>query len=63
MIDRLAAGDRTRWDFFLSMGLIEFLNSVAFALDKWGARDQRLAAAARAGLQNYQAAVLAELMK
>ena len=30
LIDRLANNDRTRWDFFFEMPVIEFLNTISF---------------------------------
>jgi hypothetical protein len=33
-IDNLANNDRTKWDYFLEMNLIEFLNTLAYNKDK-----------------------------
>lgn len=63
----MADGDRTKWDFFLSMGLVEFLNAVSFHNEKQRARTERLnAAAQRARTAKdssvYQIALLQELI-
>ncbi len=33
-IDILAKGDRTKWDYFLDMNIVAFLNYLAFLKDK-----------------------------
>ena len=33
-INNLAGGDKTKWDYFYSMGVLEFLNLVTFQLDE-----------------------------
>lgn len=63
MIDRLAGGDRSKWDFYLDMLLIEFFNTVAFYSDKWRQRDERLGRAAKQGAQVFTASALSELVK
>jgi len=34
MIHNLSNNDRTKWDFFFEMNVIEFLNTVCFYVDK-----------------------------
>lgn len=33
-VNELANNDRTKWDYFFNMDVIEFLNSVAFLKDR-----------------------------
>lgn len=63
MIDRMAGGDRSKWDYFLNMQLVEWLNTVAFFTDKWRQRDERLGRAAKQGAQVFTASALSELVK
>ena len=63
----MANGDRTKWDFFLQMTLIEFLNAVSFHNEKKRAQTERLNAAAQAAKSAkdssvYQIALLQELI-
>jgi hypothetical protein len=30
----LAGGDKTKWDYFFKMGVVEFLNLVTFQIDE-----------------------------
>lgn len=46
-VDNIAGGDRTKWDFFLNMPLVEFLNAVSFQIEKDRARTERLNTAAQ----------------
>lgn len=34
VLDSLSNSDRTKWDYFLNMGVIEFLNTLAYFKDK-----------------------------
>lgn len=34
VLDNLSNHDRTKWDFFLNMDVVEFLNTVSFYKDK-----------------------------
>lgn len=34
VLDSLSNSDRSKWDYFLNMGVIEFLNTLAFYKDK-----------------------------
>lgn len=34
-VDKLADGKRKDWDYFLNMGVIEFLNSITYSIDKF----------------------------
>jgi len=66
-IDGMASGDRSKWDFFLHMGLVEFLNAVSFHNEKQRARTERLNAAAQGAKSAkdssvYQIALLQELI-
>lgn len=33
-IDKLSKGDRTKWDFYLNMNVVAFLNYLSFVKDK-----------------------------
>jgi hypothetical protein len=41
-VDKLARGDRAKYDYFLKMGIIEFLNSCSFEHERGRARGERL---------------------
>jgi hypothetical protein len=34
VLDNLANNDRTKWDFFIKMNVVEFLNAISFYKDK-----------------------------
>jgi hypothetical protein len=63
----MAVGDRTKWDFFLNMTIVEFLNAVSFHNEKKRAQTERLNAAAQGAKSAkdssvYQIALLQELI-
>lgn len=63
----MAGGDRTKWEFFLNMTIIEFLNAVSFHNEKKRAQNERLNAAAQGAKSAkdssvYQIALLQELI-
>ena len=63
----MAGGDRTKWDFFLQMSLVEFLNAVSFYNEKQRAKTERLNAAAQGARSAkdssvYQIALLQEMI-
>ena len=62
LVDKLCRGDRTKWDYFLQMGLIEFLNTVAFYKSTKKEQSKRLEQAANKGYQTYIVAVLNEML-
>ena len=39
-VDDLAKGDRSKWEYYLDMNLIEFFNTLAFQKDKQGDRGE-----------------------
>ena len=41
-LDNLSNGDRSKWEYFLSMNVIEFLNYLAFVKDKQKHQEQIL---------------------
>ena len=66
-IDGMAGGDRTKWNFFLNMTLVEFLNAVSFYNEKKRAQTERLNTAAQGAKSAkdssvYQIALLQELI-
>ena len=50
------------WDFYLNMGLIEFLNTIAFFKVIKKDQNKRLEQAANKGYQSYIVAALNELL-
>ncbi len=67
MVDNIAGGDRTKWDFFLNMPLVEFLNAVSFQTEKDRARTERLNTAAQSAKSAkdstvYKIALLQEML-
>lgn len=62
LIHMMAQKDRTKWDFFLQMPLIEFLNALAFYKQQSKERLKRLELASAKGYQNYVIACLNELI-
>jgi gentisate 1,2-dioxygenase len=44
----MAGGDRTKWQIFLDMPLVEFLNAVSFHNEKQRTKAERLQQAAQA---------------
>lgn len=62
MIHHMANKDRTKWDFFLNMRLIEFLNAVAFYKQQSKEKMKRLEQASAKGYENYVVACLNELV-
>ena len=66
-VDGIANNDRTKWDYFLNMSLIEFLNAVSFHNEKQRARAERLNQAAQSAKSSkdssvYKIALLQELI-
>ena len=66
-VDGIANQDRTKWDYFLNMSLIEFLNAVSFHNEKQRARAERLNKAAQSAKSSkdssvYKIALLQELL-
>ena len=66
-IDGIAKQDRTKWDYFLNMSLIEFLNAVSFHNEKQRARAERLNQAAQSAKSSkdsmvYKIALLQEMI-
>ena len=66
-VDGIANNDRTKWDYFLNMTLIEFLNAVSFHNEKQRARAERLNQAAQSAKSSkdssvYKIALLQELL-
>lgn len=66
-VDAIANNDRTKWDYFLNMSLIEFLNAVSFHNEKQRARAERLNQAAQSAKSSkdssvYKIALLQELL-
>ena len=66
-VDGIANNDRTKWDYFLNMSLIEFLNAVSFHNEKQRARAERLNQAAQSAKSSkdssvYKIALLQELL-
>lgn len=57
VVDALAHGDRTKWEYFLKMPVIEFLNAVAFQKDKVKQRTELIEAMIKG--KDVQAATLA----
>jgi len=49
IIDDLAHGDRTKWDYFFEMPVVEFLNTYSFNLARKKELSQQLEAAAEKG--------------
>jgi hypothetical protein len=43
----MAGGDRTKWQYFLDMTLVEFLNAVSFHNEKQRTKAERLQKAAQ----------------
>ena len=41
VLDQMSGGDRTKWQYLLDMGVIEFLNTMAFYKDKAEMEAQR----------------------
>lgn len=62
LIDRMANRDRTKWEFFLDMSLIEFFNAVAYYKAQTQERNKRLEQSANKGFQPYVVAVLNEML-
>lgn len=62
LVDRMAKKDRTQWEFFLDMPLIEFFNTVAYYKAQTQERNKRLEQAAGKGFQPYVIAVLNEML-
>ena len=62
LIDKMANRDRTKWQFFLDMSLIEFFNAIAYYKAQTQERNKRLEQSANKGFQNYVIAVLNEML-
>ena len=62
LVDKLCRGDRTKWDYFLQMGLIEFLNTLAFHTTIKKEQQKRLEKAAGQGFEAYVCACLNEII-
>jgi hypothetical protein len=58
----LAKNDRTKWDYFLQMELIEFLNTVAFYRTIKKEQQKRLEQSANKGYQAYIVAAINEML-
>ena len=58
----MCRNDRSMWDFYLNMGLIEFLNTIAFFKVIKKDQNKRLEQAANKGYQSYIVAALNELL-
>ena len=62
LIDKMANRDRTKWQFFLDMSLIEFFNAIAYYKAQTQERNKRLEQSANKGFQPYVIAVLNEML-
>lgn len=60
IVDRLADKDRTKWDYFLNMNVIEFLNAVAYDVDRRKDKARRIEQAIKG--KDVQGAILAILL-
>lgn len=58
----MANKDRTKWDFFLQMPLIEFLNAMAFYKQQSKEKLKRLDQASAKGFETYVIACLNEML-
>jgi hypothetical protein len=58
----MANRDRTKWEFFLEMSLIEFFNAIAYYKAQTQERNKRLEQSANKGFQPYVIAVLNEML-
>jgi hypothetical protein len=54
--------DRTKWQFFLDMSLIEFFNAIAFYKAQTQERNKRLEQSANKGFNQYVIACLNEML-
>lgn len=62
LVDKMANRDRTKWEFFLEMSLIEFFNAIAYYKAQTQERNKRLEQSANKGFQPYVIAVLNEML-
>ena len=62
LVDKMANRDRTKWEFFLDMPLIEFFNAIAYHKAQTQERNKRLEQSANKGFQPYVIAVLNEML-
>jgi hypothetical protein len=62
MVHHMANKDRTKWDFFLYMPLVEFLNAMAFYKQQSKEKLKRLDQASTKGFETYVIACLNEMI-
>lgn len=58
----MCRGNRTQWQFYLDMSLIEFFNTIAFYKAKTSERNKRLESASAKGFNPYVVACLNEML-